>query len=907
MRVPSLKFYIYLIFENLSLLQALPYCLGGQAAKIWNICFSLFIISVLILIYFISLKSFNYNNIINNVISFIGEFCFMSLITELILYFSKLTYTNYKQLISFTIIKIIMALCLYFLLDNIYGKLMIREVKRQLFNKDTNNYNFDKKLIGYILYLREIIMNDDPILIRAIRYFELHQQNCQNKYCSCKIIKFSKSEESDIDISLKNHKQQLIHFMDSILIQMDFNKSYDFSYVLSEHFYIFKNNYIMAYSILQTLLHNNHQNLSLTKTVYLYHTMEKYINAFIKSKLLKIDFSKDNQDQMDSFEENKENELKKYFNPILKIKKINKLIIQYSTKKNELIKYKQDFESTIRVDMDETDGEVHMVVSPILNQGFITKIIDYLRYESTQTKDLKKLLYDLKEFKKILSLEFLFKCFLFIDYFWNAQIPHELVDILYGFTTNKNLYSTKISNKLYDILEKKYNDENYTTKYYILLKYTKSLIISYISESLIRKLKLSKENIKNKDLSTLIIKDIVNPHNKAVNQFFMSKQHFVIINRKTYFFNNKRYLITNRFSSTFQIGINKNILIVGQLQIDEENKTVKFLANKNMEIISINQYFENKFNLSLPLIEEFRIEIKDLFDVSKKLLFKKFKKEIKQIKKIRQFIQLDPKEYILKNIFKQKNTKETYKFNDENIFTIEKKEDNDDNNDEDYNKLIKKKVKTSFIKMVHKIFNNQNMELFHKKSINFRINKDVIINKMKKMMERISVYEQGKLESKNLYKDFLRFNQNYASTNSRVGVYINLKVTMKLIYDTPVYICKIQQYENSILIKDVFYFWDNKLNIPNSEREIDLENSNSFINLKLEKSAKNILMDESLKNTDIYEGEKTREENLEIYPENNENLKEIRDKIKKKKISKSILRTILVTLILILLVMYIIL
>ena len=87
-------------------------------------------------------------------------------------------------------------------------------------------------------------------------------------------------------------------------------------------------------------------------------------------------------------------------------------------------------------------------------------------------------------------------------------------------------------------------------------------------------------------------------------------------------------------NSSFQIGINKNILILCQSQIDEDNKSIIFLVNKNMEIISINQNFENRFNLSLPLIEEFKFEIKDLFDVSKDVITKKFNRELIKLKYI---------------------------------------------------------------------------------------------------------------------------------------------------------------------------------------------------------------------------------------------------------------------------------
>ena len=904
MQIHSPKIYYFIALQNMSLLQALPYCLEKQTSKYWNISFSFLIIIILAVIYFIHVKAFNYNNIINNIISLIGNFCFCSLVLELILYFTSLTYKNTNQLVSFTLIKVIMALCLFFILSNIYGKLMIREVKRELFNKDVNNFVFDNNLLNYILYLREIIINDDPILIRAIKYFQIHQTNCQQKYCSCKIIKFSAMEEN-FDKNLKYNKQQLIHYLDAILIKMDFNSRFDLAYILSEHFFLFKNNNIMAYSILQTFLHNECKNLKIINIVFIYHSLEKYINAILKSKIERVDLYKYNNDQIGLNEENKESKLKKYFNPILKLKKITKLMIIYSLAKNEIIKHKQGYESSIRIDKDEITGEPYSIHSQIFDQEFVSQMIDYLKFEKIQTKDLKKLLYDLKEFKQIISLEFIFKTILFIDYFWNAEIPSDLIDILYGFTNNKNLYSNTITNKLYEILGKKYNSENFTTKYYILLKYTNGLIISYISECLIRKLNLKKENIKNKDIGSLFIKDLISPHNKAVNQFYMAKQHFVSYGKKNHFFNNKHYMVSNRLSSSFQIGINKNILILCQCQLEEDNKAVRFLANKNFEIISINPNFENKFNLSLALIDEFKFEIKDLFDLTKNVLMKKFKKEIVKIKQMRQFIQIDPKEYILKNIFQSKNNKEIYKFSEDIIFKNEKNDEFQDN-DNEKNKLINRKVRKTFVKMVNKIYNNKILENFESKSVNFQINKSIVQNKMKKMMEKISLYEQGKLENKNIYKDFLRFHQNYNKTDNRSSVFINLKVTMKLLYDTPFYLCKIQQYENMILLKDNFNFWENQSLSTDSEKI----SSNSLMNVKEETNGKSVLMDRTFirSSTNFLERKNTLDENKDLGLEKSqhENLIIIREKIKNGKIPKSILRIVEVLFVLILLIIYII-
>jgi hypothetical protein len=223
-----------------------------------------------------------------------------------------MTYKNYKQLIAFTLIKFAMAISLYYILDDVYGKIMIRKVKRELFNKDPNNLSFDHEFMEYILYLREIIINDDPVLIRAISYFEIHQNNCQNKYCSCRIIKFAKIKEENIDNIIEYNKKQLVHFMDSLLIKLDYSHNFKLAFILSEHYYIFKKNYIIAYSILQILLHNEYRNLNIFQLVCIYHSLEKYINAIIKSKMDKIHEYKYNNNKAALFEENKEAELKKY-------------------------------------------------------------------------------------------------------------------------------------------------------------------------------------------------------------------------------------------------------------------------------------------------------------------------------------------------------------------------------------------------------------------------------------------------------------------------------------------------------------------------------------------------------------------------------------------------------------------
>ena len=903
MRIPKIKYFILNVFENFSLLQPLPLLLNKAQLKIWNISFSSVSIVLLILIYIISFKSFNYTTILNQSLSFIGEFCFTSLIIEIFLYILSSNYNNSKQLISFTIIKFIITICLFYGLDIIYNEIMIREIKKGLFLKESNNYTYDKNISNYILYIKEIIIKSNKtILVKIIKLLYDHQNFCVNKYCGCKIIKIISDNVPDLNKNLDDFLKQINYYIETILIKFNFNNDFEFAILLSEHFFLIKKNTIMAYSVLQTLLHNNYKTLSVNNLLVIYITLNKYIYHSLKEKMIKKNLEKFNDNKKELLKENKEYELKQYFNYLLKNKKIVKLMKQYSISFNEIIKYKQIYENSLQIDIDETDGEIIKINSTLLTNSFITDILELLRVETEQTNDLKKYLSDLKEYSAILPCEFLFKCFLFIDYFWNAKIPNELKDILFGFSSNRNLYTNNITQEIYDILEDKYNEKyiNYNFKYYLMLKYTKGLIISYLSETLLRKLNLVKDDINNKEINVLFINDLIIPHNNAVNQYFMLKQNHIIKEKKIHIFNRQKYMIECIMNSTFQIGLNKNILVICVIQLNENNNEVFFFINKNLEIISISQTFYEKFNISLGLIDEFKIELKDLFDIYKHNINKKYKKEFEKVKEIKQYIQLDPKEYVLKNIFKAKNAKENFLNYHDNILNEmnQNEEEEEDNEEEEKTQLKSKKVKDKFYQMIYKIYDNQNADVIFPKSINFRIEKNVVINKIKKMIDKISLYERGKLETKNIYEDYLRFNLKYneiCTFNNNISYNLNIK--LKFLYDTTFYLCKVEKFQNNIFIPEEFNILEKK----KYSKEIKKDFSTPVTFKKIEKH-----------NNYNEENDKRKKSNDKIEinddwtKDNNNKLLNEREKIKTNKISKKILGFILISLIFILLIIYII-
>ena len=268
-------------------------------------------------------------------------------------------------------------------------------------------------------------------------------------------------------------------------------------------------------------------------------------------------------------------------------------------------------------------------------------------------------------------------------------------------------------------------------------------------------------------MSVLLIKDLNKPHNNAVNQYFMIKQQSVFLEKLSYIFDSKKYMIEQTVNSTFQIGLNKNILIICILQLNMKNKDIIFFANKNLEIISINQSFEDNFCLSLPLIEEFKIEIKDLFGIVKNNIIKKNNKEIRTVKEIKNFIRFDPKEHVLKNIFSSDVIKDNYRFIDDNLFNDNKGDEEDNNANDDEKIQLKPKIKNSFLKVIKNIFDNKVADMISLRTLKFKISNEIMFTKMKNLIEKISFYEQGKLENKNIYKDYLRLSENLNTISTK--------------------------------------------------------------------------------------------------------------------------------------------
>jgi hypothetical protein len=399
-RLPKSKLILFIIFQNFGLIHPIQFYLEKKVIKIWCIIFNILCLLLFIYLYLITLQLFNYDNICNSIISFIGEFCFISVIIEFILFFFVIKPENNRLLFFLSLFKIFITICLFFFLKKIYIKLLIKITRKRLFYNNPASIPFDDNLITSILFLRELIKDKKySQLNKIIEFFIEHKNQCVNNNCGCRIIKININSKIRNKFDCEDNLiKKINYYIETILIKYNYLNNFDLSILLSEHFFLVKENSKIAYSILQTLLHYNYKTLNRPKLILIYESMNKYINYILKEKIKTKNLYKSKNMTTHSENLNKEIELKQYLYLMLKIKKSIKYMVYYSKKFIRIIKYKDNYENSNIIKLNEFINEIKYISSPYLNKKTLRQLINYLSIDEICTSDIKKYLYELKEF-----------------------------------------------------------------------------------------------------------------------------------------------------------------------------------------------------------------------------------------------------------------------------------------------------------------------------------------------------------------------------------------------------------------------------------------------------------------------------------------------------------------------------
>ena len=322
-------------------------------------------------------------------------------------------------------------------------------------NKDISN----NKIYDCFIYIQEILkaIKNNTVngsKARLLNHIFKHQNKCSLSNCKCKLIQIiPHGNEYDKNYS-ENLLERISFLIESSFIQIDFSDNCELSLILSGHYFHIRDNPIMAYSFIQTLLIFNLDNLSLSQIISCYELCQKYIESMLNYKYrLKIlkKRTKSNEEQL-VHENLVESNFKETFMIYEKIRKIVEIMDEYCQVITDIIKKRNIIEESVKFKKIEDTGEILSINFTYLTEDKIEEIIKILKSETELNNDLYKEMNNLKTSK--FPMEFYYKIFLFWQTFMEGKIEEKLIPIFYSFTKDHNLYSTNINPNIFIVIDK---------------------------------------------------------------------------------------------------------------------------------------------------------------------------------------------------------------------------------------------------------------------------------------------------------------------------------------------------------------------------------------------------------------------------------------------------------------------
>ena len=784
--------YIFCFFQNFILIQTLENYLRNNNKIYYKIIISAIIIFLILI--FISKRIYEYNhiNLINSLISILIIFCFYSIVSDLILYLANYNFENSKTQIVYILEKLFIAYvanCLIIFRVNRFLEKKIREILFQEKNTKTKT-----NLTNAFLYLHELMIkikekSDYEENTKLIRFLRLHIVNCNKVDCNCKLLNAFINKDSNVDkkekeLKMKSFTKNLLsilnYLFESAFIEYDYYNIYEFTILLAEHYCHMRDNPVMAFSFIISLMIKQRNKFSRFQMAFLYEISQKYIYYIYAKRKWETELLIIKNQKESLKDEQKFDKFKSYFFNLKLSYKVKNIMTDYINNEINILKYKSIFEETLSFQFDENNEYINYVKINFFNlnsnieSNFIESnkkdnkrmkkkrinlcgdssnlynVIDLLKKEQFYYKNIINSINKIDLIKEI-PIFMVYKYYLFFDIFEGGKIPEEISGKLYrSFSNINNTFSNIITKRLYILLKKRYIEQNYKkdSKFYAIYEYKNELRTKYFSEACAIKLGFKQKDIINKKIDILMPREFCKPHQNLIKKILIGDQMRTFDLPKNYFFGvNGNVLFPAGSNGIVIYDLSKNISIISETVFNIENE-YKFMMNNNFELIASSKNFEEEYLLNQKIFQMYDLKIMDILKIKPEKLNEKFNNEFKIIEHQNLIRQIRTDEYFIPQFYVPPGEK-SYGMMNPNNFNIKKKhilsklsylnnkaekdlaEDKSDINEEE--KLLKRE-KTQ--KEINNLFYEQGQIIIHKKTY-FSLNKMKFIENVFKELTKI--------------------------------------------------------------------------------------------------------------------------------------------------------------------------
>ena len=746
----NIIFYNLILFQNFALIHTIEDYFDVKARIYYKIIITIILTLNILFIILKKLYEYNYFNIINLLVDVLIYFCLYTIIIDLILFLSSYETINSLLEIINILQKLVLSLITSLLIKYKVRKHLESKIRQIIFQE--NNIKNHRDFLDAFLYLNEIMIklkekNDSESKILLLKFLYKHINICNKLNCNCKLLNIFIKNEYDIIEKEKeeNNISYLITIMnylyESAFLEYDYYNRYELTILLAEHYCHMKDNPIMAFSFISTLISNYKNKFSKFQMVGLYELSQKYIYYIQAKERLEKD-NKISEKQNDFESKNQRVEFYyNYFNSLKLSYKVKKIICNYIDNLIYILKYKNIFEETLIFKFDENNENIVLVKINFfernsniennidnpnkklkrINQKIfklssnLYKIIYLLKMNQLYYINFAKSIANMDIFKDI-PIFIIFKYYLFFDIFEGGKIPQEISKKLYFSISNKrNVYNNTISNNTYNLLKTRYNEQynKNDSRFFAIYEYKKDLRTKYFSEECALRLGFKQKDLINKKIDELMPKEFSSSHQNIMLNFFIGSQlKYFNIDRGFLFDKTTTVIYSIAARGSLIYNLAKNLIIISESTFEFEDD-YKFMLNNNFEILSITKNFEDEYLLNQKIFHKYDLKIMEILQVKPEKLRQKFEKEFKIINYQNLIRQVKPEEYFIPQLYVQSGEANNGMFNHNNFINtknqilsnVSKTNNNDDKNinetindtDEKENLIKKEKIKKEII------------------------------------------------------------------------------------------------------------------------------------------------------------------------------------------------------------------
>ena len=836
--------YILIILQNYVIFLILGDFLKYRDNTIFKLITSLFFLFLILILFYMHINEFDYENLINITLFVLITYCFYSIIINSILFLLKYEITSLKTDMIYTLVKLILSYITYYLANMKSISYLDSKILQIIFQEKINKKKIYFMNCLYALHHKMLTIKmkkDINTAFLLTRLIGSHINECSKSICNCKLFdtflqkkRKKKLNNEEITTYISELLIILNYLFECTFVDYDYYNNYNMCILLAEHYCYCKENPTMGFSLINTFILKQRNKFSKFEIVNLYELCQKYIYYIDCFNIINIEKEIFNNQKELLLDKQKDEEFKGYYNNLKIIYKAKGYICDYIHNEIRILKYKYIFEDSLIFKYDENNENITSVT---INFFENTSTIDdsYSKYNNKKSKkhiinynksNLSNIIYLLKNdqlfYQKIINTIHLldmnrgipvdmgFKYILFFDIFEGGKMPNVFKDKFYQLLDkDANLYNNYITKNEYDILKKRYIEKNNRTdsEMYIIIELKRELYTKYFSEYAALKLGFQQKDIINEKIDKLMPEEFNKSHQNVIKHLVISQQSNFRFSKTTYYFDKTRttlYSVNSEVLLIYNLTKSLFFIIVSKFIFE---KDYIFLLNSNFDLLAITKNFEDEYYLNQSILQKYNINFLSILKLKPEKFHKIYKNELdliyyqKMIRQIRAEEYIAPQLYVpggektismmnsnyfksLKNNFLSKISK--YNKDENNL----NKNNNLDDDNEKEELLVKKNINNS----LNDLLINPGKIILNK-TYNTLINKGDFIENIAKELTKIPENDlmiENDKTNYNLIISSKKLINNLLTKSELINEHLKLTVKFNFYYDKNFYFISIE-------------------------------------------------------------------------------------------------------------------